>query len=104
MDVKITLRVQVTPPLTLLIQAFKVSSTWVEFNSLILLYKSFFSEWILKWVGFLKYLACYKSSFFLFLFFGLFGFTWLNLWDEIMRTSHFGEPFDFTIRTCWHTI
>lgn len=42
MDIKITLRVQVTPPLTLLIQAFKVSSTWVEINSLILLDKSFF--------------------------------------------------------------
>lgn len=54
MDVKITLRVQVTPPLTLLIQAFKVSSTWVEINSLILLDKSFFFWMDIKMGWFLK--------------------------------------------------
>lgn len=78
MDVKITLRVQLTPPLTLLIQAFKVSSTRVEINSLILLDKIFFfPEWILKWVGFLKYLACYKSTFF------LFWFIWFHLVESV---------------------
>lgn len=54
MYVKITLRVQVTPPLTLLIQAFKVSSTWLEINSLILLDKSFFSWMDIKMGWFLK--------------------------------------------------